>query len=62
MLMPRFSNEVTKNDKLFTDFEGVLNFPNDARNIKKGGWIDTGDPEGRNEYHTKWAIFRPDSP
>ena len=38
------------------------NTPNDARNIKKGGWIDRGDPEGQNEYHTKWVISRPDSP
>ena len=29
----------------------------DARNIKKGGYIDTGDSVGWNEYHTKWAIF-----
>ena len=40
----------------------MLNTPNDARNIKKGDWIDTGDPESQNEYHTKWAISHPDGP
>ena len=36
--------------------------PDDARNTRIGGWIDTGDSEGRNENHSKWAIFSPQGP
>ena len=31
---------------------------NDARSIKKDGWIDTGVSEGWNKNHTKWTISR----